>query len=69
MKLTCILHQNLGQALAVHEEWEGVSSVIPFMDLSDLHCVIHEVVVNDVVSALPKQAICVIPDGIESKNL
>lgn len=68
-KLTCILHQNLGHVLAVHEEWERVSSVVPLMDLSNLHCIVHEVVVNDVVPAFPEQAIRVIPDGIESKNL
>lgn len=39
------------------------------MDLSDLHGVIHEVVMNDVVTTLPKQAIRVVPDRVESKDL
>lgn len=69
IELTCILHQNFGHTLSVHEEWEGVSPVVPFVDLSDLHGVIHEVVMNDVVTTFPEQAIRVVPDGIESKDL
>lgn len=66
---TCILHQNLGHALAVHQEGEGISPVIPFMDLSNFHRVIHKIVMNDVGPTFTEHAVCVIPDGIESKNL
>ena len=33
--------------LSTQQYWEGVSAVVGFMDLPDLHCVIHQVVVQD----------------------
>lgn len=55
--------------LAFYEYWEWISAIIGLVDFPNLHCVICQVVVDDVGSILTKHAVCVIPHGIEAKDL
>lgn len=44
--------QFLRHAQSAHDNGESVPTTVAFMDLSDLHCVIHQVIVDDNMSGV-----------------
>lgn len=68
-KLTFLVHKGFGQALAFYQYWEWVSTIILLVDFPNLHCIICQVVMDDVRPILTKHAVSVIPCSIEAKDL
>lgn len=68
-KLTFLVHKGFGQALAFYQYWERVSTIILPVDFPNLHCVICQVVMDDVRPILTKHTVSVIPCGVEAKDL
>ena len=59
----------LGQPLSAHHDREGITTAVGFVDLSDLHCVVREEVVDGNGPGLPVQTVSVIPQGKKTQHL
>lgn len=59
----------LGQLLPAHHDRERISATVEFMDLSDLHCVIHKEILDGNRPGLPEHGVSVVPQGIETQHL
>ena len=59
----------LGQSLSAHQDREGIPTAVGFMDLSDLHRVVHQVILDGNRLSLPIQGVSIIPQGKETQHL
>lgn len=59
----------LGQLEPTHQDREGVSPTVGFMDDSDLHCAVHKEILDGNRSGLSIQRVSVFPQGIETQHL
>lgn len=59
----------LGQLLSAHQDGEGIPAAVGFMDLSDLHRVVHQEILNGYRPGLPVQRVRIVPKGEEMQHL
>lgn len=67
--LTKLRFDFLGQLLSAHQDREGIPPTVGFVDLSDLHCVVHQEVLDGNRPGLSIQRVSVVPQGIETQHL
>lgn len=59
----------LGQPLSAHQDRKGIPTTVGFVDLSDLYCVVHQVVLDGDGLGFSVQRVGIIPQGVETKHL
>lgn len=59
----------LGQPLSAHQDWEGIPATVGLMNLSDLHCVVHQVILDGNRLGVPVKTVSVVPHGKEMEYL
>ncbi len=59
----------LGQLLSAHQDREGIPAAVGFMDLSDLHSVVHQKILDGYRPGLPVQRVSIVPKGKEMQHL
>lgn len=67
LHLTILWFKFLGQLMSAHQE--GIPATVGFMDLSDLHRVVHQVILDGNRPGLPVQRVSVVPQGKEMQHL
>lgn len=59
----------LGQPLSVHQDREGISTAVGLMNLSDLHRVVHKVILDGDRHGVCVQRVTVVPHCEETQHL
>ena len=61
--------ESLGHPPSAHHDREGNTTVVGFMELSDLHCVVRKVIVDANGPGFSVHWVSVIPQGVETQHL